>query len=167
MPELRIVDEMLWARVQARRERSRGRGKKLATGLSRVYNSGQGGPKYAFSGLLRCEWCGSSMVVVGGTKQWRAYGCAGHKDGGPAVCSNRITVPQSLLEARLLEPIKHDLLSPELLADLERRVLQKQRGQARPIDPAPRITELRQQIENLTDAIASGALRTLLPSPLG
>jgi site-specific DNA recombinase len=121
MPELRIVDEQLWQRVIERRARARIRANGSSGVAPRRQNNGRGGPKFAFSGLLRCEVCNSSLVIVGGTKVWRAYGCAGHKDGGASVCTNGLTVRQQLLEERLVRPMKRDLLSPQLLANLEAR----------------------------------------------
>ena len=115
MPELRIVDEVLWDRVIARRQRAAVRGAGVRAALQRAGHTGRGGPKYAFSGLLRCGVCGSSMVVVGGTNAFRAYGCSGNKDGGNAVCANGIQVRQTIVEARLLKPIKSELLTDEKL----------------------------------------------------
>jgi site-specific DNA recombinase len=159
MPELRIVDESLWERVIARRHRASVRGANSRAALVRAGHSGGGGPKYAFSGLLRCGLCGSSMVIVGGTSAWRAYGCSGNKHGGSAVCVNGLSVRQETVEARLLRPIKEELLTPEKLEALRKRVDQKVATAPKAADSAPRIRELTQQIENLTDAMATGALR--------
>ena len=159
MPELRIIDEMLWERVIARRKRAALRGANVRAALQHAGHTGRGGPKFAFSGLLRCGLCGSSMIIIGGTAQWRAYGCAGHKDGGTAVCSNAITVRRDIVESRLLVPIKADLLSPEKLEDIKRRVAQKIAAKPKVVDGAPRIAQLRTQIGNLADAVASGALK--------
>jgi site-specific DNA recombinase len=159
MPNLRVVDEALWERVIARRQRAAIRGAGVRAAMQRVGHTGRGGPKYAFSGLLRCGVCGSSMVVTGGQGAFRAYGCSGNKDGGDAVCANGISVRQSIVESRLLAPIKTELLTPEKLEDLRRRVAQKAATAPKPVNPAPRIAELRRQIENLTEAIATGALK--------
>ncbi|MEP7314196.1 MAG: recombinase family protein, partial [Pseudomonadota bacterium] len=159
MPELRIIDDALWQRVLARRERAAVRGAMISAKCSRIDNTGRGGPKYAFSGLLRCGVCASSMVIVGGTKGWRAYGCSGHKDGGPAVCSNAISVRQTLLEARLVAPLKTDLLTPQLEADVERAVVRKLVDRSKAPDHAPRLAALRGEISNLADAMATGALK--------
>jgi site-specific DNA recombinase len=159
MPELRIIDEELWERVIARRHRASIRGANVQAALQRAGHTGRGGPKYAFSGLLRCGICNSAMVVIGGTGAQRAYGCSGHKDGGAAVCTNGTTVRQQIAELRLLEPIRNNLLSPEKLEELRRRVVQKVAAAPKTIDHAPRIGQLRDQIGNLADAMASGALK--------
>ena len=50
-----------------------------------------------------------------------SYGCATHKDGGTHACSNGLTAKLPVVEARLLRRIKDDLLTPELVAEVERR----------------------------------------------
>jgi hypothetical protein len=99
------------------------------------------------------------MVIVGGTNAWRAYGCSGNKHGGDGVCTNAISVRQEIVESRLLAPIKADLLSAEKLEEIRRRVAQKIAAKPKAVDNAPRIVQLREQIGNLADAIASGALK--------
>jgi DNA invertase Pin-like site-specific DNA recombinase len=158
MAELRIIDELLWDRVIARRQRAAVRGAGVRAAMQRVGHTGRGGPKYAFSGLLRCGICGSSMVVIGGTGAFRAYGCSGNKDGGNAICPNGIAVRQSIVQSRLLAPIKNELLTPQKLDALRRRVAQKVAAAPKGANPA-RISELRREIQNLTDAIATGALK--------
>jgi DNA invertase Pin-like site-specific DNA recombinase len=160
MPELRILDEELWHRAQERRARSKIRGAAVGAGIARGHSVG-GGPRYAFSGLLKCELCGSSLVIIGGSgEKNRTYGCSGNKFGGSPVCANAIGVRQTLLESKLCTPIKRDLLTPAFLADIERRVIQKQATRSKgATDSAPRVAALRQQIENLGEAVASGGLR--------
>jgi site-specific DNA recombinase len=160
MPSLRIIDEALYQRVLERRQRAAIRGKAVSEGIAKSRGaSGRGGPKFAFSGLLRCELCDSSLVIIGGSKGWRAYGCSGNKFGGKAPCSNALSVRKDLLQARLVEPIKRDLLSPTFLTDLQARVIQKIAARPKAQDHAARITVLREQISNLTEAAASGAFR--------
>lgn len=100
-PELRIVDEALWQRVQAR----------FAEVRHRMPSSRHPGarPKYLLSGLMKCGSCGATMVVV---DRYR-YGCAANKDRGPGVCTNGIRVARSLVEDRLLQVVREDLLSEQ------------------------------------------------------
>jgi site-specific DNA recombinase len=53
------------------------RGRFVATGR---------GPKYRFSGLMKCACCGANYVICGSY----AYGCAANVNGGDAACSNRL-----------------------------------------------------------------------------
>jgi hypothetical protein len=44
------------------------------------------------------------------------YGCAGHRDSGPAYCTNKLKVARQLVEQRLLRGIKEQLFTDEGLA---------------------------------------------------
>jgi hypothetical protein len=107
-----------------------------------------------------CGLCGGSMVIVGGTGQFR--GCAGHKDGGSAVCANAINVRKGLLESRLMALIKTDLLSAEVIRKIENRVAQRMAQKPKVPDATARIRALEDQVVNLTDAIVKGALKSSL-----
>jgi hypothetical protein len=52
----------------------------------------------------------------------REYGCATYKDGGSAACTNSFRVPGAFAEARLLEKLVEEMLSPEGVALLEKRI---------------------------------------------
>lgn len=159
MPELRIISDELWQRTLARRARAALRGDHVRAGQVLSGHPAGGGARFAFSGLVKCGLCRSSLVIIGGQNEYRAYGCSGHKDGGDAVCDNGITVRKDILESRLLVPIKTGLLTPERVAAIEQRVNHKNAQRPKLIDNAPRIRELREQIGNMTAAIASGLLK--------
>jgi site-specific DNA recombinase len=164
MPELRIISDELWQRTLARRARAALRGDHVRAGQMLSGHPAGGGARFAFSGLMKCGICGSSLVIIGGQNQYRAYGCSGHKDGGTTVCVNGITVRKDLLESRLLVPIKTGLLTPERVAAIEQRVNQKHAKRPKIVDNLARIRELREQIGNMTEAIASGLLKAS-PAP--
>jgi site-specific DNA recombinase len=156
MPELRIVADALWHRMEARRRRAAVRGAAVSAGIRASASTGRG-PKFAFSGLLKCEQCGSSMVIVGGSGPYRSYGCAGYSHG--RTCTNAATAKLIATENKLAAAIKDDLLTPALLADLESRVAKKLAAPVPKAAHGQRIADLRGQVNNLTDAIATGALR--------
>ena len=62
MPHLRIVDDALWARVQARRVAVSQGVAVLRAVQSRAHSTGRD-PKYLFSGLLVCGVCGGRFVI--------------------------------------------------------------------------------------------------------
>jgi DNA invertase Pin-like site-specific DNA recombinase len=161
LPELRIVPEELYCRVQARHAAATRAGINVREGIKRAGHRAGRNPAYLFSSLLKCGACNANMTIVGGTGKWKAYGCATRKEGGAHACSNGITVQLSTVERCLLAPIKRDLLSDEVKAELRRRI-----AKAVAIKPAKkssnieRIAQLRAEIANLADAVASGALRT-------
>jgi hypothetical protein len=55
------------------------------------------------------------MVVVAGGRdqQNRRYGCGFHRDKGPEICGNGLTVPVVVVEGRLLAIIRERVLQPE------------------------------------------------------
>jgi site-specific DNA recombinase len=149
MPELRIVSEEVWRRVEARRLRQGARG-----GARRA----RGAPKYLFSSVLRCGECGASMVVKGGTANY--YGCGANKLGGPHACGNSLSVRRAIVEDRLLAPIKADLLSDEIIEEVERRYRAAVGRRPTAAPAQARVASLRTEIDNLVAAIAGGALKS-------
>ncbi len=154
---LRIVTDDLWNRVKARQDaRTEQVGKAVKQGMSRHRASHQrGATKYLFSGLLKCGTCGAGFVMA----DRRHYACASRIGGGAAACSNDARVNRSIVEAGLLAGIKRDVLRPELLAEIQRRVRKVLAAGENQPGPEKRIAALRAEIANLTDAIASGVLK--------
>jgi site-specific DNA recombinase len=98
-PHLRIVSDALWHAAQAR--------------LTRKYQPRGRAPRTMLSGLLRCGDCGGAVVAV----STRYYGCAARKDRGPTVCAG-VRAERGLLEGRIYDVVRDDLLSEEALSDL-------------------------------------------------
>jgi site-specific DNA recombinase len=110
-PELRIIDDLLWQRVQARLKAARD--KSHPNTLAK-----RGRPsKYLLSGLMVCGECGANYIM----QDTRAYGCSGHTSGGKYLCSNGVRVKQKVAEASLLKNIKKRLLSDEMAAYVEKQ----------------------------------------------
>lgn len=153
----RIVPQELWDRVKARQQRrAMVAGDKIARGKR---SAGGHGPRYLFSGLMKCERCGSSFVM----KDKYSYQCAGFVNG--RVCDNTLRVRRDVLEDRLLAGIRGDLLSD---ASVERfkRALRRALTQ-RPADPsAARRKELQARVANIADAIGQGLLSQTLARKL-
>jgi site-specific DNA recombinase len=160
-PELRIVDQVVWDRVQQRRaDHAQAVAARIRTGIAAPAYRGAGAPgKYLFSGLLICAECGGRYIVANPTH----YACGSVRDGKTHLCSNRLRVKKTLVEAKLLEGVQRKLLAPEV----EERVAAEFRermaiaARAPKVDKA-RIATLRAEIERLVDAVATGALA---PSP--
>ena len=111
-------------------------------------------PRYLLSGLLRCGVCGASFVLSNGSR----YQCASHVNG--RACTNRISVKRDLVEDRIVDTIRADLSDPEIIAEIEKLVRQAVRSKPQSASKSKeRITELRREVANLTDAIAQGLLR--------
>jgi hypothetical protein len=153
---LRIVSDELWRRVKVRQAQQRHSiGARIKGALPR-HAPGQGRPpRHLLSGLLRCGVCDASFTMADA----RAYACASHING--AACENRIRVSRTLIQSRILDNVKADLRDPEVIAEVERRVMRALADctRSKPADTRARIDVLRREIANLTDAIAGGLLK--------
>jgi site-specific DNA recombinase len=109
-PQLRIVSEEQWDKVQARIKQN---GEKFGTarlgGLGRKDQNN----KYIFSGLLTCAICGYRIVIVGGSGTSSRYGCPNHRYKG--VCPNGVTILHGRLERQLLRGLMKGVLRPDML----------------------------------------------------
>ena len=99
-PDLRIVDDELWTRVQNRK-----------TALSALPAAHGRKPKRLLSGLMKCCQCGSAMTLKGAK-----YTCSGHYDRGRSTCSNSKIIAATTVERRVLAGVKTHLVSPEAIA---------------------------------------------------
>lgn len=139
MPHLRIVADDVWAAARAR--------------MARREVKQQGGKKPTlFGGILRCQHCGGPVVAVSKYQ----YGCAARKDRG--TCPG-VLAPRGDTDARLVEIIRGDLLTPEALTDMQRQaqeIAKTQRKEARQQaqQVGHRAAELQAEIGRLTDALA-------------
>jgi hypothetical protein len=155
---LRIVSDTLWDRVKDRqRTQAYIVGTRVKGGLTLAAASRTGpGPRHLFSTLLKCGTCAANFVVV--DKSY--WGCSSHKHGGKSACPNDLRLKRDLLENGLLDGVRSALLSPAALEEFRRRVVKRVADQNRMKAPdGKRVAELEGQVENLADAIASGALR--------
>jgi len=115
-PELRIVSEELFAKVQEwRNVRTAKIGIQRTGGLNRTEASRQ----YLFSGSLTCGLCGGPMSIRL-TKPAR-YGCTNHQYRG--TCSNKGTVRQDELEQTFLQALSERVRSTEVREELVQMLL--------------------------------------------
>lgn len=144
--DLRIITDDLWQAV-----RDRMNGTRLANG-----GKGKGArPKTLLGGLMTCGTCGGAIIAINRT----AYGCAAHKDRGPAVCKG-VQVSRKNTERRMVAVIREDLLSPSAIVEMRARVdailgaQMKAAAVAAGSAKAAR-AEVEREIARLVDAIAA------------
>jgi site-specific DNA recombinase len=147
-PELRIVPQALWDRVQARQR---------AQAQVQVHSGRP--PKYLLSGLLKCGQCGANYVV----QDYYRYGCAGRLYRGLAVCTNEICVARTLVETKVLAGLKTDLFTPDAFALFTRettRLLKAHQRQQRPEgrQAQKQLAAVEREIANIMTAIKVGIL---------
>jgi site-specific DNA recombinase len=156
---LRILPQALWERVRARQtQRSHDIGARVARGLARAAakHTGRTPSRYLLSGLLRCSECGALYTIAGAMH----YGCGTYVNGGAGGCSNSARLHRVKAEEGVLEGVRRVFLDPAVLEEAQRRARALIRaGSQKPESSGARIRELQVQVGNLTEAVASGALR--------
>jgi site-specific DNA recombinase len=153
VPELRIVDDDLWHRVQGRLATIRGservrkaRGKKFW--LDRR-------PKHLLTGLVICGNCGASLLAAG-----KDYLCcsAARRLG---TCKNRNGIRRGVLENLILNALKQNLMHPDLVAEFVREFhveINRQRRDAELLlgEKHRELEKTRHKLDGLIEAIAEG-----------
>lgn len=154
VPQLRIVDDELWAAVKARQgEVSRPlTDPHLTTPLNDTHR-----PRFLLSGLLTCGICGGGYTVTAKDR----YGCA--RRGRQGTCSNSRGIQRQELERRVLDGLRTSLVTPELIAEFvdeyraewnrlqsERRATAGQRDR--------KLAEVKRKIGGIIDAIERGII---------
>ncbi len=120
-PDLQLVDLELWTRVRDRL--SVVRAAYGATG-SRKRPRGQAPELYSphlLSGLIRCGACGARVTIQtsqrkknGVVYRYGRYRCSFHVAKGPSICSNSMSIPQAVLEIKLIEKFQQ-AMTPEMI----------------------------------------------------
>jgi site-specific DNA recombinase len=152
---LRIVPQATWdAAKQRQRQRQAEVGDKVKRGLA--HGVGRA-PRYAFSGLVKCEVCGSNFVM----ENQRAYICSGYVNG--RICTNNVRVRRDVLETKLTNTIRRDLLRTEVVDEFRSRLV---RALRRPNPTRGRRQQLEGEVDRLVDAIAKGLLSPALSARL-
>lgn len=159
-PELRIVPQDLWDRVQARRAKVREAYEKDKSG--RGFSRKQRGaardfPTSLFAGSLVCGDCGGSVHLVGG-KGGGYFGCG---RATRKACGNRLTVPRARVERMLLQPIKEFLVKPERVREILEVTIAEIRRQYTATPEKIEMTEReldaeRRKLENFLKFVAEG-----------
>jgi site-specific DNA recombinase len=101
VPELRIISDEIWNAAKERQHQVRQ--------VVRVSGNigGAQRPLHLFSGLIKCESCGSSYVVYSSTR----LACSGRRERG--ICKNRLTIRRDELEARVLTALQSRFFESE------------------------------------------------------
>ena len=111
-PELQIVSDELWKRVQDRQK-----------SLMALYSGAKKGllPRsvtspYLLSGILKCGLCGGNLIIVTGYSShghYPQYGCSQHFNRG--ACTNSVLVRREWIEKRLLDELQNQVLKREAI----------------------------------------------------
>ena len=67
-------------------------------------------PRYLFSGLMCCGVCGGGFSKISAAH----FGCSTARNKGESVCANRLTIRRDVLEATVMDGLRHRLMDPAL-----------------------------------------------------
>jgi len=106
MPELRIIDEETWQKVQSRLSLAPRAGKK---GFSNDVSRNVDHPKYILCGSMKCAQCGGAINLIGG-KPPGYYGCQMNQRNR---CKNNRTINRLKLEDAVISELKRQILNEQ------------------------------------------------------
>jgi len=168
-PELRIVDDALWQRVKERLDRAHGLYARNQAGklLSRPRLKDESA--YLLTGFARCSVCqgpiGTDLRGHGSQNNRHhvaAYACLDHKRRGAAICTNRVGIPQTAVDAAILKAICDVLDQGVLDRAVDLAVVQLTSGASqqrlRYAELDSELAAVQGRIERLLDALADGSI---------
>lgn len=173
VPELRIISDELWERVQAVNRR---RGDKYYANRMGGLNRTEHSRRYLFSGVLFCGICGGRYSVINGKAPNVRYGCPNHRFRD--TCTNKVTILRTRLEPQLIAALSTNLLDPrleeertrEFVAQLKARVELEERLAQQVVLDRPALeqerSELSAQGRRLSEAVAVHGLSSFLSEQL-
>jgi hypothetical protein len=173
IPELRIIPDELWVKVQAVNQH--GHDKYFACrqgGMNRTAAS----RTYLFSGIMVCGVCGGNFTVIGGKAPNVRYGCPNYRFRG--TCTNKTSILRTRLEQQLIAALSKNLLDEsleeerirEFSAQLKARIELEEKLAHDAASNASQLKEERDDLQaqagHLVDAIAKHGISSLLSSQL-
>ncbi len=153
VPELRIVDDALWAKAKQRQEEINASPQVQAIKETRFWEKRRA--THLLTGLIRCGTCGGGFAAVG--KDYLA--CSAARKLG--TCAQKRSYKRHELESAVLDLLRNRLMQPEAVAEFigaVGRELNSERNEAsakRGTLEKERI-QLQRMIDGLYDAIADG-----------
>jgi len=162
-PALRIVPEELARAVDARLTSNKTR--YLRTTGGRLWGRPSGGAesKYLLVGFATCGTCGGGVSVTSrkhGTRRAFYYVCTAHHTRGASVCPNAHDLPMVAANEALLEAVREQILSPEVVTAAVARAAE--RIAVLTADPPDtdavrgQLADLERELSHLTEALAAG-----------
>ena len=158
-PELRIVEEDLWQRVQDRRAAVGKLLKVTPRGLARGRNGAYS--QYLLVGLSRCQTCGKGFTIISTGHGSPRYGCPNSWHNGRDACNNRMTIMAKVADPAVLQGLQDALLQPGMLTQITQSVTAEV-SKALTTAPAQRNglrtrrDTIAKKIANLVEAVESG-----------
>jgi site-specific DNA recombinase len=149
VPELRIVSDDVWTRVQARQNRLK---EVYADSGRKPVNRGSSSP-YLLSGFLICGTCDAKLIIVSGGGRGARYGCPQHWNR--KACSNGVTVRHTTLESVFFEQLQTAVLTTDVIEYLVTKLLRAQQTKAQATEHDKRMRDLEAEIKRIVAAIVA------------
>jgi site-specific DNA recombinase len=161
VPQLRVIDDALWDRVQLRKAKTRAHYLRHADGTLAGKPEAGLTAQHLLNGIGRCGVCGGALLFSAKNPTTRRYYCSTRLHRG--ACDNNKGVPAPALD-RLVQEKVHTLLTEEVAEILYERAVKADQefkaaldGRSEERERVRReITHLEQAIARLTDAIEQG-----------
>ncbi len=151
---LRIVPQDLWDAVRQRQASVM----RSSSAIRNSLKSKSGRPPgHLISGLVTCGVCKGNYVIVNA----REYGCATHKEGGPAACSNSIRLKRKELQDEVLRIVREVMLSPESVKYAEevyRAGISRSKASSPKAPSGAALASKEREIEQLKGMLRAGTL---------
>ena len=156
-PHLKIIDDDLWSRVQAR-----------VTENEHGAHTSQGPPaRYLLSGIARCGECGGPITVNNGKSSHtpiKVYLCQYHRTRGDEVCGTSLRRPVEDVDQAVVDYLARNVLTEEIVTDalkiLRERLTDRMRATSGEVEAMElEAQRLRVELNNLVSAIAASATR--------
>jgi hypothetical protein len=153
VPELRIIDDDLWGRVEARLNGIREQERTQKAITTKFWERRR--PKHLLSRLVTCGVCGARLASVGSDY----LACSAARRQG--TCTNAHSVRRREIEGLILNALRHNLMQPALVAEFIRAFNDELNSLRREQEAVAQhtvreISEVTRQIDALLDAVASG-----------
>ena len=149
IPELRIISDELWTRVEKRQDRLK---EIYADSGRKPVNRGASSP-YLLSGLLKCGNCGAKMIIVSGGGRGARYGCPQHWNR--KACPNEVTMRHEALESALLNGLQTEVLGSQAVDYLVTKLLKAQNQERASNQTEMRVRQLHAEVDRTVAAITA------------
>jgi site-specific DNA recombinase len=153
VPELRIVEDGLWKRVQDRLASIRGSARVQNAREKKFWLNRRA--KHLLTGLTCCGECGAPLAAAG--KDYLS--CSAARRLG--TCKNRRGIRRSILEGLVLDALKENLMHPDVVAEFIKEFHTEVNRQRRDAELSlglkrRELDEVRRKLDGLIEAIADG-----------
>lgn len=153
VPDLRILDDALWHKVQQRLGRIRQSPGVVKARAHRFWEHRR--PKHLLTGLVTCGVCGSTFASAG--RDYLACGAARRQ----GTCTSRRSIRRSALETLILDGLRRRLMRPDLvehfIAEFHAEVNRLSRNRDTEVaDRRKELAQVSRKLDALIEAIADG-----------